>query len=192
MLEEANRLTRLVDSLLTMSRADAGRIPLQYTEFALLDLAKEAASVIEVLAEEKNQSMSIEGHDGIVVRGDRLILRQALINLLDNAVKYSPEGGRVEVRIGSNASEAFVDVRDSGPGIPPEHRSKVFDRFYRVDKSRSRGAGGAGLGLSISEWAVHAHGGRVELDCDHGPGCTFRICIPTGQNANRKTGERVL
>jgi heavy metal sensor kinase len=181
MLEEANRLTRLVDSLLTMSRADAGRIPLQYTEFALLDLAKEAASMIDVLAEEKNQSMIIEGDGGIVVRGDRLILRQALINLLDNAVKYSPEGGRVEIRVGSDAGEAFVDVRDSGPGIPLEHRSRVFDRFYRVDKSRSRGGGGAGLGLSISEWAVHAHGGRVELDCDHGPGCTFRIRIPVRQ-----------
>jgi signal transduction histidine kinase len=123
MLEEANRLTRLVDSLLMMSRADAGRIPLQYAEFPLLDLAKEAAGVIEVLAEEKNQS---------------------------------------------------------------------FDRFYRVDKSRSREEGGAGLGLSISEWAVRAHGGRIELDCDCGPGCTFRIRVPIGQNANRKMGERSL
>jgi heavy metal sensor kinase len=185
MLEEANRLTRLVDSLLTMSRADAGRIPLQYTEFPLLDLAKEAAGLMEVLAEEKNQSMIIEGDDGIVVRGDRLILRQALINLLDNAVKYSPDGGRVEIRVGSDVGEAFVDIRDSGPGISLEHRSRVFERFYRVDKSRSRAAGGAGLGLSISEWAVQAHGGRIELDCDRGPGCTFRIRMPIGQNANQ-------
>ena len=181
MLEEANRLTRLVDSLLTMSRADAGRIQLQYSEFPLLDLAKEAAGVIEVLAEEKNQNMSVAGGDGVLVCGDRLVLRQALINLLDNAVKYSPEGGLIEIRVGSEAGEAFVDVRDSGPGIPPEHRSKVFERFYRVDKSRSRGEGGAGLGLSICEWAVHAHGGRIELDCDHGPGSTFRVRIPIGR-----------
>jgi heavy metal sensor kinase len=190
MLEEANRLTKLVDSLLTMSRADAGRIPLQHTEFSVLDLAKEAGSVIEVLAEEKNQTMTVEGDPRVVVRGDRLILRQALINLLDNAVKYSPKGGSVEVRAGARNGDAFVDVRDSGPGIPFEHRSKVFDRFYRLDKSRSREEGGAGLGLSISQWAVEAHGGRIELDCDHGPGCTFRIRIPVAHDADPKTREK--
>jgi signal transduction histidine kinase len=83
-----------------------------------------------------------------------------------------------------------VDVRDSGPGILPEHRPKVFDRFYRVDKSRSRGGGGAGLGLSISQWAVEAHGGRIELDCDHAPGCTFRIRIPIKTNAKQRSRER--
>jgi heavy metal sensor kinase len=190
MLEEANRLTKLVDSLLTMSRADAGRIPLQPTEFSVLDLAMEAGGVIEVLAEEKNQTMTIGGDPKVVVRGDRLILRQALINLLDNAVKYSPEGGQVEVRAGASDGEAYVDVRDSGPGIPAEHRSQVFDRFYRVDKSRSRGEGGAGLGLSISQWAVEAHGGRIELDCDHGPGCTFRIRIPIVPDSNQKIREK--
>jgi heavy metal sensor kinase len=178
MLEEANRLTRLVDSLLVMSRADAGRIPLQFSEFALLDLAQESGAVIEVLAEEKKQTMSVHGDSHVIIRGDRVILRQALINLLDNAVKYSPEQGRVEVQVGALDTEAFVDVCDTGPGIPAEHRSKVFDRFYRVDKSRSRVDGGAGLGLSISQWAVQAHGGRIEVGCDRGPGCTFRILLP--------------
>jgi two-component system OmpR family sensor kinase len=105
-------------------------------------------------------------------------------------VKYSPEGGRVEIRTGARNGDAFVDVRDSGPGIPVEHRSNVFDRFYRVDKSRSRGEGGAGLGLSISQWAVEAHGGRIELDCDRGPGCTFRIRIPISQSVNQKNREK--
>jgi heavy metal sensor kinase len=190
MLEEANSLTKLVDSLLTMSRADAGRIPLQATEFSLLDLAKEAGGVIEVLAEEKNQTMTIDGDPKVVVRGDRLILRQALINLLDNAVKYSPKGGFVEVRAGSRDGAAFIEVRDSGPGISVEHRPHIFDRFYRVDKSRNRGEGGAGLGLSISQWAVEANGGRIELDCDHGPGCTFRVRIPLPSNANHKIREK--
>jgi len=190
MLEEANRLTKLVDSLLTMSRADAGRIPLQPTDFSALDLAMEAGSIIEVLAEEKNQTMTIDGDPKVIVRGDRLILRQALINLLDNAVKYSPPGGRVEVRVGSKEGNAFVDVQDSGPGIPAEHRSHVFDRFYRADKSRSRGEGGAGLGLSISQWAVEANGGRIDLDCDHGPGCRFRIRIPIALNPNLKIREK--
>jgi heavy metal sensor kinase len=181
MLEETNRLTHLVDSLLTMSRADAGRIPLQYTRFPVLDLAKEAASLIEVLAEEKNQRMTVGGDPRVMARGDRLILRQALLNLIDNAVKYSADGGSIEICVGADHGEAYVDVRDSGPGIPAEHRPKVFDRFYRVDKGRSRGDGGAGLGLSISDWAVRAHGGRIELECDDGPGCRFRMCVPASE-----------
>jgi signal transduction histidine kinase len=183
MLEEANRLTQLVDSLLLMSRADAGRIPLQFTEFVLLDLAQESGAVMEVLAEEKKQTMSVHGDSHVIIHGDRVILRQALINQLDNAVKYSPEQGCVEVQVGALDGEAFVNVSDTGPGIPAEHRSKIFDRFYRVDKSRSRVDGGAGLGLSISQWAVQAHGGRIEVDCDRGPGCTFRILLPLWESA---------
>jgi signal transduction histidine kinase len=178
MLEEANRLTRLVDSLLTMSRADAGRIPLQRAEVPILDLAKESAGLLEVLAEEKNQKLTVEGDPMVAVRGDRVILRQALVNLIDNAVKYSPLRGNIFVRVGSNNGDAVVEVQDSGPGIPQEHRSKVFERFYRVDKARSREDGGTGLGLSIAEWAVGAHGGRIELDCGTEPGCIFRIRLP--------------
>jgi len=178
MLEEVNRLTRLVDSLLTMSRADAGRIPLQRAEVTVLDLAKESAGLLEVLAEEKNQKLTVEGDPMVSVRGDRVILRQALVNLIDNAVKYSPLRGNIFVRVGSNDGDAVVEVQDSGPGIRAEHRSKVFERFYRVDKARSREDGGTGLGLSIAEWAVGAHGGRIELDCGTEPGCIFRIRLP--------------
>jgi heavy metal sensor kinase len=183
MLEEAGRLTRLVDSLLTMSRADAGRIPMQTAELPLLDLAREVAGMMEVLAEEKSQSLTVEGDSRVKITGDRLILRQALLNLVDNAVKYSPERGRVEIRVGRSNGDATVDVQDSGPGIPPQDRAKIFDRFYRVDKARSRADGGAGLGLSIAEWAVRAHRGRIELDCDHGPGCLFRVRIPMDQSS---------
>jgi len=178
MLEEVNRLTRLVDSLLTMSRADAGRIPLQRSKILVLDLAKESAGLLEVLAEEKNQKLTVEGDPVVAVRGDRVILRQALVNLIDNAVKYSPSRGNIFVRVGSNDGDAVVDVQDSGPGISPEHRSKVFERFYRVDKARSREDGGTGLGLSIAEWAVGAHGGRIGLDSGTEPGCIFRIRLP--------------
>lgn len=178
MLEEANRLTHLVDSLLTMSRADAGRIALQQGEVPVLDLAKESAALLEVLAEEKDQTVRVEGDASVSVRGDRLILRQALVNLIDNAVKYSPRDGNISVRVSAADGEARVEVQDSGSGIAPEHRSKVFERFYRADKSRSREAGGTGLGLSIAEWAVGAHGGRVELNCEPGPGCTFTIRLP--------------
>jgi heavy metal sensor kinase len=179
MLEEVNALTRLVDDLLTISRADAGHIQLRPTNISILDLARESAALLEVLAEEKGQHLSVEGDRGSVAYGDRLILRQALVNLIDNAVKHSPVGGRISIRVEPNGgNEAVLEVEDSGPGIEPAHQSKVFDRFYRIDKARSRDAGGAGLGLSIAKWAVEANGGRIELESEQDRGCTFRIRLP--------------
>ena len=184
MLEEVNRLTRLVESLLTMSRADAGQIQLQRTSIKVLDLAKESAALLEVLAEEKRQAVAVEGDSSLTVRGDRLLLRQALINLIDNAVKYSPSGGTIAVRVRANGKDVLIEVQDSGPGIPEEHASKIFQRFYRIDKARTRAEGGAGLGLSIAEWAVSANGGRIELHSEAGRGCTFILRLPlnTAQN----------
>jgi len=181
MLEESNRLTRLVESLLTISRADAGQIQLQRTIVNVLDLAKESATLLEVLAEEKNQTITVQGDASLTISADRLILRQALINLIDNAVKYSPAGGRIGVRVKAAGDEAQVEIQDSGPGIPAEHAEKVFQRFFRIDKARTRSEGGAGLGLSIVEWAVSVHGGRVEFDSPPGSGCTFRLHFPLKQ-----------
>jgi len=178
MLEETNRLTHLVDTLLTLSRADAGHIPLHSAEVCLLDLAKESASLLEVLAEERHLAVKIEGDQTLKVLADRLILRQALLALLDNAVKFSPPHGYIRIRVGGTGSEALIEVHDSGPGISPEHRAKIFERFYRVDKARSSERGGSGLGLSIAQWAVAAHGGKIELDCQPNSGCTFRVRLP--------------
>ncbi len=178
MLEEVDRLTRLVESLLTISRADAGRIHLQKSSLRLLDLAQESAALLDVLAEEKNQTIVVDGDPSVTIQADRLILRQALINLIDNAVKYSPAGGKIRVDVHAADGNAVVEVRDSGPGIPPEHTEKVFERFYRVDKARSRAEGGAGLGLSIVQWSVSAHGGRVDLDRNTASGCAFVIHLP--------------
>ncbi|MDR5730035.1 MAG: heavy metal sensor histidine kinase [Terriglobia bacterium] len=178
MLEEVDRLTRLVESLLTISRADAGHIQLQKSSIDLLDLAQESAALLDVLAEEKNQTIAVTGDAAVTVSADRLILRQALINLIDNAVKYSPPGGRIRVHVHVTDGNAVVEVLDSGPGIPSEHAEKVFERFYRIDKARSRAEGGAGLGLSIVQWAVSAHGGTVELKQDTESGCAFVIHLP--------------
>ena len=178
MLEEANRLTHLVETLLTISRADAGGIRLTPSNLVLVELARESADLLDVLAEEKRQTLSVEGDEGVLVYGDRLILRQALVNLIDNAVKYTPAGGRIAVRVIRNGKhDAVVEVADTGPGIDREHRDKIFQRFYRVDQARSRGEGGSGLGLAIVKWAVEAHQGRIEL-VDKGDGATFRICLP--------------
>jgi heavy metal sensor kinase len=178
MLEEANRLTHLVDSLLTMARADAGRIQLRRSQVNLFDLAKESCGLLDVLAEEKHQTMTVEGDRSIIVQADQTILRQALLNLIHNAVKYSPEDGSIGISISASGSSAIIDVRDTGPGIPQEHRAQVFERFYRVDRARARAAGGAGLGLSISRWAVTIHGGTIELENAPGGGSIFRISLP--------------
>jgi heavy metal sensor kinase len=178
MLEETNRLTKLVDSLLTMSRADAGRVSLHFSPVSLLELARQSASLLEVLAEEKNQSIRVEGSLAIEVNADRTILRQALVNLIDNAFKFSPENGIIHVRVLENGANAVVEVQDNGPGIPVEHRARIFERFYRVDRARARQEGGTGLGLSIVEWAVTVHRGTVEVDCESGPGSIFRLRLP--------------
>jgi heavy metal sensor kinase len=178
MLEETNRLAGLVDSLLTMARADAGRTQLQMVEVNLFDLAHETVKFLEVLAEERHQTIQIDGSHSVIVAGDRTILRQAIVNILHNAVKHSPENGDVRVLVRETDGDAILEVQDNGPGIPLEHRKRIFERFYRVDKSRTRAAGGAGLGLSIAEWAVAMHGGRIEVVCEPGPGSTFRIYLP--------------
>ena len=179
MLEEVDRLTRLAESLLALSRADAGHVQLQREDIALLRLAEEASSVVEVLAEEKRQQIDIAGDANLLVSVDRLILRQAIVNLLDNAIKYSPPGSQILVRVQSGGDQqVFLDVIDQGPGIPSEHQPYVFDRFFRVDKARTREWGGAGLGLSITRWAVEAHGGEITLESEEGHGSTFRVSLP--------------
>jgi heavy metal sensor kinase len=178
MLEETNRLTQLVDSLLTMARADSGRVQLHRVQVNLFNLAEETVGLLEVLAEEKQQSILIDGERSIEVTADRTILRQALVNLLHNAVKYSPERGDIRLHIRETEKDAIVEVEDSGPGIAREHRTRIFERFYRVDKARTRAAGGAGLGLSIAQWAISAHGGQIEVQSEPESGSTFRICLP--------------
>jgi heavy metal sensor kinase len=179
MLEEVDRLTRLSESLLALSRADSGHVHLQREDIPLLRLAKEASALVEVLAEEKRQRIDIEGGEDLIVSVDRLILRQAIVNLLDNAIKYSPTESRIIVRMKSGGDkQVFLDVVDQGPGITGEHQPYVFDRFYRVDKARTREWGGAGLGLSITRWAVEAHGGEITLKSEESRGSTFRISLP--------------
>jgi signal transduction histidine kinase len=178
MLEETNRLTQLVDSLLTMARADAGGIQLHRAEVNLFELASETAALLEVLAEEKQETIQVDGNRSITLIADRTILRQALVNLVHNAVKYSPADGNIRILIRETDQDAIVEVQDSGPGIPLEHRARIFERFYRVDKSRTRAAGGAGLGLSIAQWAVSIHGGTIEVECEPTPGSIFRISLP--------------
>jgi signal transduction histidine kinase len=178
MLEEVSRLTRLVDTLLLLSRADSGHLPLHTAPVRLLELATESAALLEILAEEKKQRVEVEGEQALTVTADRLILRQAFVALIHNAVKYSPSEATIRVLVQSKNGRPLVEVHDNGPGIPSEHQTKIFERFYRVDQARTRDQGGAGLGLSIAEWAVRAHGGTIELESESGMGCNFRVWLP--------------
>jgi signal transduction histidine kinase len=137
-----------------------------------------------VLVDEKDQQLVINDHSETPVQGDRDFLRQALVNVVHNAVKYSPRSGLIEVDIRPHEGWTAVEVRDSGPGIPEEHLVRVFDRFYRVDDSRSREAGGVGLGLAIAKWAVEAHGGRIIVSSPPGGGATVRIELPLAGTAS--------
>ena len=192
MLEEANRLALMVENLLTISRADAGHFQLERSPLRLLDLASEATALLADLADEKNQSLTVEGDHSATVLADRLILRHAVMNVIDNSVKYSPVGTPIRVRVERTNSQCILDVIDKGPGIPAEDREKIFDRFYRLDKARSREAGGAGLGLSIARWAAEAHGGTLRVLADTITGSTFRFTLPAAQSVPTTTRDKEL
>jgi heavy metal sensor kinase len=177
MLEEVDRLALLVDRLLTLSRADTGQAQLSVDMVDIPELAEEIAEQLGVLAEEKNQAIKVQAQAVPRWIGDRVMLRQALLNLVDNAIKYSPVGGSIEIVVTQSTEGTLIDVTDTGPGIPADLRSRVFDRFYRVDKARSRANGGTGLGLAIAKWAVEVNGGRLSLEPATDVGSRFRITL---------------
>ena len=176
MLEETDRLAVLVDRLLTLSRAEMDQTTLTRESVNLVELAEDVAGHLAVLAEEKGQSLSIDANGTSMAIADRVVLRQALINLVDNAIKFTPQGGRVSIRVSGGDGAARIDVSDTGPGIPDESRGRIFDRFYRGDEHADVGTG---LGLSIAKRAVEANGGDLTV-ADSGPGgTTFRITLRT-------------
>jgi len=177
MLEEVDRLTRLVDTLLKLSRGDAGTIRLAQDVLDLGDLTREVVSSMGILAEERQQSLQVVAAENVRVSADRLVLRDAITNVVDNAIKYSPARSTIGVRVEGDPHQATLTVTDAGPGIPAEHRERIFDRFYRVDEGRSRDMGGTGLGLAIAKWAVEANGGQISLETVT-TGSVFRITLP--------------
>lgn len=193
MLEEVDRLAQLVDRLLILSRIESGPLDLATDRVDLSDLAQEVAGQLEVLAEERHQTIETSKARGLVWMGDRMLLRQALLNLVDNGIKYTPAGGRITIRVGQSGEQALVEVADTGPGISEEHRARVFDKFYRIDESRAQVNGGSGLGLSIAKWAVEACGGCLTLERAEANGSTFRITLPTNITSHRApVGDKAM
>jgi heavy metal sensor kinase len=188
MLEEVDRLTGLVDTLLRLSRADAGTVPLSRETVDLGQLVRDVVGSLGVLAEERNQRLVLDATDGISATVDRLVLREAVTNVIDNAIKYGPQGSTVAVRVRDDGNHAIVTVADQGPGIALEHRERIFDRFFRLDEARSRNDGGTGLGLAIAKWAVEANSGHVSVDAGPHGGSVFRIELPL--NAQTRSTAR--
>jgi two-component system, OmpR family, sensor kinase len=173
--DEASRMGVLVEDLLTLARLDEQR-PLQLQDVDLAVVAADAVHDAAAVHPQRRVTLDVPGP--VVVRGDDGRLRQVLTNLLANAFQHTPPDAAVAVRVRREAGAAVLEVADAGPGMPPETASRVFERFYRADASRTRASGGSGLGLSIVASLVQAHGGRVELDTAPGRGSAFRVLLP--------------
>ncbi|WP_422932124.1 sensor histidine kinase [Singulisphaera sp. PoT] len=174
--EQCERLTALVNGLLLLAQADAGEVAVRLDDVDLSALAGEAAEMYEPLAEERGISFRWASPPQVMVRGDVQRLRQLVTNLIDNAIKFTPAGGSVELRIQPNGREAALTVSDTGVGIAGTHLPHIFERFYRADQARA--SSGSGLGLSICRWIVEAHGGDIRAESVVGAGSMFTVRIP--------------
>ncbi len=177
-LEEVERLGNIVEGLFAISRLDAGEAAAEWVNFDLGQLAAGTADQMALLAEDKKIRVTCAPANGVWVQGDRARMKQVIVNLLDNAIKYTPEGGAVSLTARAQDGKAVLEVADTGIGIPPEALPRLFERFFRVDKTRSREQGGAGLGLSIVKSICAAHQGRVEASSTPGQGSRFRVELP--------------
>ncbi len=174
--KEAQRLVTLIGDIIRLSQLDEGdEMPRETVD--LLTLSQEAADDLKTAAAEKHIAIAVEG-ESETIGGVRRLLYEVIYNLCDNAIKYNVEGGSMKVSVGERDGKAFVSVADTGIGIAPEHQSRIFERFYRVDKSHSKASGGTGLGLSIVKHAVQYHHGTVELHSEEGKGTTICILLP--------------
>lgn len=175
--QEAGRLTRLVGGLLMLAQAESGKLALNFTAVELDLLLTEVFTEMQVLARSK-VSVHLNDIDQAVVRGDRDRLKQVFLNLVANAIQYTPHGGDIFVSLSRVGDQARVIIRDTGPGIPAADLPHIFDRFYRAEKSRTRSqTSGFGLGLSIAQWIIEQHGGQIKVESKEGQGTTFVIWL---------------
>lgn len=178
LLDEVVRMSNIVEGLILLAKADSGTATLSKRAVNLGKLIEEITEDAIVLAEQKQISVAVEKLEPVTIQGDELRLRQMVLNLVDNAIKYTPEHGSIFISLIKADGTAKLTVRDTGMGIPQEEITKIFDRFYRVDKSRSRLPDGLGLGLSIAKWVAESHDGKIEAYSSLGSGSTFVVSLP--------------
>ncbi len=184
--EEIMRLGRLVNDLSELAKAESGRLELERTDVDLGDVAERVVTGLTPFASEKSIAISFKTESGTLGCFDQDKLRQVVVNLIGNAIKFTPEGGRVDVKVFDRGPEVAVVVADTGPGIALEDRTRIFERFYRVDKSRSRATGGSGIGLTIADELVKLHSGHIEVESLPGEGSTFTVVLPRNSKKNHK------
>jgi len=177
-IERFEQLNRMINDLILLSKSDSSQVKLNVVPLRLDLLIKAVGNLFQVLAEQKNIALDIDPIQETVVMGDKICLQQLFTNLIDNAIKYTPEQGMIRIGLEKNTEGALVKVSDTGIGLSEEEQGKIFERFYRVDKSRSKETGGVGLGLSIAEWIVHAHKGTIGVQSRPEKGSTFIVTLP--------------
>jgi Mg2+-importing ATPase len=185
MLEEAARLNQLIDRLLLLAQADDDMAPVHLAAAPVRNVVTQVTDLLSVVAEEKGQSFEVNEVQDVFAVMDSELLRLALMNLVQNAIRYGPPGKPIRLCAAASGAQAVIEVADEGPGISRQHHTKIFERFYRVDKARSRPQGGTGLGLAIVKWAVERMSGSVEIESETGRGSVFRVRLPlAGGSAN--------
>ncbi|MEM7801929.1 MAG: ATP-binding protein [Chloroflexota bacterium] len=184
MQDEVQRMSRLVGDLLLLARADGGGIPLRLERMELDTVILDVYRQLQPLGQEKNVTVMLKGLTPARILGDNDRMKQLFIILVDNAIKYTPPGGQVDLQMEHTGQTAYVTIEDSGMGIPQEHLPYIFDRFYRVDKARTRQFGGSGLGLSIAKWIITVHKGEVKVTSEPGIGTKFVISLPTLEDSH--------
>ena len=183
-ITETDRMTHIVQDLLTLSRLDAGSTEMVFTRFPFHDAIESVVRSNSLNAKQRGHELTYVPEGELpLITGDRSRLEQVMMNILSNAIKYTPDGGHIRVTAGAGPNTAWMEVRDDGIGIPEKDRERIFDRFYRVDKARSRESGGTGLGLSIAREIVQRHHGTISLVPHEGPGTTVRLELPITQPA---------
>jgi heavy metal sensor kinase len=176
--EEADHMGRIIDQLLALARADSGSDQASFQELDLNEPVREVAADMDILSRDRSLQLELLLGDPVLVRGDHGLLRQLLLNLVGNAMRYTPPGGKISIVTAAVNGRARLAVSDTGQGIPAEHLPHIFDRFYRADKARSRSEGGSGLGLAICKQVAELHGGEIEVESRVGQGSTFTFSLP--------------
>jgi heavy metal sensor kinase len=177
-IERFDQLNRMINDLILLSKSDSSQVELKMDPVRLDLLIKDMGDIFQVLAQQKNIALEIGPIQETVIIGDRIRLQQLFTNLIDNAIKFTPEKGSIWITSEENGGNVLVKVKDTGIGISKEEQENIFERFYRVDKSRSKETGGVGLGLSIVEWIAQAHHGRIEVESELNRGSTFIVYLP--------------
>ena len=180
-------MSSVIGKLLFLARSDAGKEQLNFEIVKLKELITGLSANIEALAQDKGIKFDLDAKEELTVNGDKVKLRQLFINILENAVRYTPADGQISIALMKKESDAVVSIVDTGIGIPAEHLTHIFERFYRVDKARARADGGVGLGLAIAKIIAESHKGKIDVASEVGKGTTFKISIPLAKTSTTMT-----